>query len=170
MVYRETVHGKYTPKVWGLIITTTFQYSGTKVGKHKLVESKLRQVEEWFEVKFVRIAPGVYITDRKYAVTKVKRALQWLEEELPGITVLLCKKPAIRTKDVEEEEVLPLESAPKRTEESKVKRIELEWEAKITAQHNTWYLTIPKDVKERLLQLGVQKGSTIRVRFIAKVR
>ncbi|RLE54359.1 MAG: hypothetical protein DRJ40_10990 [Thermoprotei archaeon] len=170
MVYRETVHGKYVPKVYGLVITHGVSYSGTKVGKHKLIESKLRQCEEWFEVKFVRIAPGVFVTDRKYSVNKLKRCLQWLQDELPGITVFLAKKPSIRVKDVEEEEVIPVEQAPKTTPESKVKRIELEWEAKITAQHSTWYLTIPKDVKERLLQLGIQKGSTIRVRFIAKVR
>ena len=170
MVYRETVHGKYVPKVYGLVITHGVSYSGTKVGKHKLIESKLRQCEEWFEVSFERIAPGVYMTTKKYAVTKVKRALQWLEEELPGVIVLLCKKPAIRTKDVEEEEVLPLESAPKTIPESKVKRIELEWEGKVTAQHGTWYLSIPKDVREKLTELGVKKGDVVRVRFIQKVR
>ena len=170
MVYRETVHGKYIPKVYGIIITYNVQHAGSKVAKHKYIESVLKRVEDFMEVKFQRIAPGIYVTDRKYGVTKLKRALEYIEEELPGVICFLAKKPSVRVKDVEEEEVIPAELAPKHEEKLREKRVEIEWEGKVTAQHNTWYISVPKDVKEQLLRLGVQRGSVVRVRFIAKVR
>jgi len=149
-----------------LIITHTFKYQGTRVGKCKRIKDVLARVEDWYEVHFEQVCPGVYITSKRHSVNKLRAVAQVIEEELPGALVFLVKKPAPRTKEITELGYLPTEE----TIEKKKEEITITWEGRIREDHGTWYVSVPKEVKEALqTRYGVSKGSRIRVMFLEKV-
>ena len=149
-----------------LIITATFKYHGTRSGKFKYVQSVLNRIQDWFEVEFEQIAPSVYVTKRRHRIKKLLTIARVIEEELPGATVFLCKKPSARVLDIEDIPYLPARTEKVREPEE----ITITWEGRIREEHGSWYLSIPKEVKETLKQkFGVDKGSRIRVQFLGKV-
>jgi len=149
-----------------LVITLTMKFPGSRVGKSKRIKDVLRRVEEWYEIAFAQLAPGVYITEKRHSVNKLRTVAQVLEEELPGVQVFLVKKPAPRAKEVTELPYLPTEE----TIETRKQETVIEWEGRIREDHGTWYISVPKEVKEVLQkQYNVNKGSRVRVRFIEKV-
>ena len=149
-----------------LVITLTMKFHGSRVGKSKRVKDVLSRVEDWYEVKFTQLAPGVYVTEKRHSVNKLRAIAQVIEEELPGATVFLVKKPAPRAKEVTELPYLPTDEVIERKKEEMV----IEWEGRIREDHGVWYISVPKEVKQVLqTQYGVQKGSRVRVRFVSKV-
>jgi len=158
--------GKAVGKARLLVITLTVNVPGTRTAKWKRVQAVLKRIEEWHEVKFQQLAPGIYITEKRHSIQKLRTVAQILEEELPGVTVFLCKKPAPRTKDISELPYLPTEETVQRKKTEEV----VEWVGRVREEHGVWYISVPKETREQLTKLyGVNKGSLVRVRFIARV-